>query len=439
MKAKLVPVHFKSGMDEEFRRHLAILKDLLANEAEILPPVALGSRLPGADAVVFPQLLGDAFSQLDLLKRTALPCLVLTSDFGTVNMWDWEIVTFMKSVGMRTFTPYTIGLTRTICRALALRRHMREVKFLVFQDRPGAGGEQPEIFKRFWWWEDRCTELIRQKFGIQIVKKSFQKLGQQASAISDSDARDALNTRSIPADGVSERQMLSAVKLYQAVRRELDADPAIQGAGINCLNESACSDTTPCLAWDLLYQERGLIWACEADTLSLLSTFLLERSLKSPVMMSNLYPFLMGGAALKHEKIERFPDVQEPENHLLMVHCGYHGVVPRPFAASWTLRPKVLAIVNDNATMIDARMVEGPMTLAKLHPELGVMQVIEGALEGYAQYPGSDCRNGALLKVRDGRALMKSFFSHHYCLLTGARGAEIENVARVLDIGVELL
>jgi hypothetical protein len=99
----------------------------------------------------------------------------------------------------------------------------------------------------------------------------------------------------------------------------------------------------------------------------------------------------------------------------------------------------VLAIVNDNATMIDARMVEGPMTLAKLHPELGVMQVIEGALEGYAQYPGSDCRNGALLKVRDGRALMKSFFSHHYCLLTGARGAEIENVARVLDIGVELL
>ena len=191
--------------------------------------------------------------------------------------------------------------------------------------------------------------------------------------------------------------------------------------------------------WDLLYQERGLIWACEADTLSLLSTFLLERTVRAPLMMSNLYPFLMGGAALKHEKIDRFPDVPEPENHLLMVHCGYFGVVPRPFCTSWTLRPKALAIVNDNAHVIDGRMQEGPMTLAKLHPELASMQVIKGTLEGYAQYPGSDCRNGALLRVGDGHALMKSFFSHHYCLVTGKRAVEIECVAKAMNMGVEVL
>jgi hypothetical protein len=426
-------------MDEQFRKHLAIVRDLLAEDAEVLPPVALGSRLPPADAAVFPQLIGDAFSQLDALKRLPLPALVLTSDFGTVNMWDWEIVTFMKSLGIRAFTPYDISLTRTICRALALKREMREVKFLVFQDRPGVGGEQPEIFKRFWWWEDRCTELIRQTFGIKVVKKSFQNLGEEARRISDTDARATLSQKQVPAEGLSERQLLSAIKMYIALCRELDADPGIQGAGINCLNESAFSDTTPCLAWDLLYQERGLIWACEADTLSMLSTFILERTVKAPVMMSNLYPFLMGGAALKHEKIDKFPDVAEPENHLLMVHCGYFGVVPRQFSASWILRPKVLAIVNDNAHMMDARMPPGPMTLAKLHPELKSMQVIAGELEGYAQYPGSDCRNGALLRVRDGRALMKSFFSHHYCLMTGKRAAEMENVARVMGIGVDTL
>jgi hypothetical protein len=44
-------------------------------------------------------------AQLDALKRLPLPALVLTSDFGTVNMWDWEIVTFMKSIGMNAFTP----------------------------------------------------------------------------------------------------------------------------------------------------------------------------------------------------------------------------------------------------------------------------------------------------------------------------------------------
>jgi hypothetical protein len=147
----------------------------------------------------------------------------------------------------------------------------------------------------------------------------------------------------------------------------------------------------------------------------------------------------MGGAALKHEKIDKFPDVAEPENHLLMVHCGYFGVVPQPFSTSWTLRPKVLAIVDDNSTMIDARMPEGAITLAKLHPELKSMQVIKGEMEGYVQYPGSDCRNGALLRVTDGARLMKSFFSHHYCLITGRRAVEIENVARVMDLGVEEL
>ncbi len=426
-------------MDEQFHAHLAIVKDLLAEEAEVLAAVPLGSRLPPADAVVFPQLIGDAFSQLDALKRIGLPALVLTSDFGTVNMWDWEIVTFMKSLGMKAFTPYTAELARTVCRALALKREMKEISFLVFQDRPGVGGEQPEIFRRFWWWEDKCSELIRQTFGIRIVKKSFQKLGDEARGITDADAREALKSRPVPAEGLQERQLLSAIKLYLAVRRRLDQDPSIQGAGLNCLNESSFSDTTPCLAWDLLYQERRLIWACEADMLSMLTTFLLERAVRAPVMMSNLYPFLMGGAALKHEKIDKFPDVPEPENHLLMVHCGYFGVVPRPFCASWTLRPKVLAIVDDNAHMMDARMPQGPMTLAKLHPQLTSMQVIEGELEGYAQYPGSDCRNGALLRVKDGRALMRSFYSHHYCLLTGQRRAELESVARVMNIGAEVL
>ena len=65
MKTVLVPVHFKSGMDEEFQKHLAIVKKLLADVAEIRAPLPLTARLPAdADAVVFPQLIGDAFAQL---------------------------------------------------------------------------------------------------------------------------------------------------------------------------------------------------------------------------------------------------------------------------------------------------------------------------------------------------------------------------------------
>ncbi len=62
-------------------------------------------------------------------------------------------------------------------------------------------------------------------------------------------------------------------------------------------------------------------------------------------------------------------------------------------------------------------MAEGPYTLAKMHPAMDRIQVEPAELEGYVQYPGSDCRNGALLKVRDGHALMKSWSSHHNCLV----------------------
>ena len=54
-------------------------------------------------------------------------------------------------------------------------------------------------------------------------------------------------------------------------------------------------------------------------------------------MMTNLYPFLMGEAALKHERIPYFPEMPDPQNHILVAHCGFFGVVPQSFATEWTL------------------------------------------------------------------------------------------------------
>ncbi len=201
MKAILVPVAFR-GRDADFDKQLAALRTLLADSAEILAPVPLGGRLPDADAVLFPQLLGEAFRSAPALKRLGLPVLVLTSEFGTVNMWDWEIVTFMKGLGLEVFTPYTMELTRLACRGFALRREMRSAKFLVFQDNPGEG-MQAEIFKRFYWWEDACSEAMRKRFGMRVVKKSFKALGEKAKRVPDAAARDVLARRPIPFDGNS--------------------------------------------------------------------------------------------------------------------------------------------------------------------------------------------------------------------------------------------
>jgi hypothetical protein len=56
MKARLIPIYFEPGKDGGFDVQLDALRQLLADWAEILAPVALGTPLPNADAVIFPQL-----------------------------------------------------------------------------------------------------------------------------------------------------------------------------------------------------------------------------------------------------------------------------------------------------------------------------------------------------------------------------------------------
>ncbi len=437
MKARLVPLYFKSGMDAEFKAQLETVKALLKDEAELLPPAALGSTLPEADACLFPQLIGDAFKQLGQLKALGLPLIMMTSEFGTVAMWDWEIVSLLVAEGAKVFTPYTLEQAKVACRALGSCRALRDTTFLVFQDNPGEG-MQASIFKRFYWWEDESSERMRSRFGLRIEKRSFKKLGADAKLIPDAEADAVLRARPVSC-GAGQKAQRSAAKMYLAIKAEIAGDPRIRGAGINCLNESMHSDTTPCLAWDYLLEDSGLLWACEADTSSLLTEYIVRESLGGTIMMSNVYPFLMGMAALKHEKIASFPDIAEPEHHALVAHCGYFGLLPRAFSTDWKLEPKVLSIVDDNATAINARLPLGPVTLSKLDPHLKRLQILPSVLESYAEYPGSDCRNGGIVRVRDGYALMDRLYSHHQIFTTGDRSVDLKIAAKAYGLETEVI
>lgn len=437
LQARLVPVYFDPGRDADFDTQLARLQGLLAAEAEFLAPVALGDPLPEtADAVIFPQLLGEAYRNLAAFKAIDRPMLMVTSEFGTINMWDWEIASYLRAEGVESITPYDLEQTKKACRALGVKRELTQSKFLVFQDNPGEGF-QADIFKRFYWWEDECVQRMFDKFGIAIEKQSFKKMGAEAQQLPDEAADVVLARWQVPMEGLTPRARRSAAKVYLALKEALAADPDIKGMGINCLNESHFSDTTPCLAWNLLYEEQQLIWGCEADTVSMLTKYILHKSLGVPIMMTNLYPFLMGQAALKHEKIPNFPEVPDPENHILVAHCGYLGVVPQSFATEWTLRPRVLEITDPNANAIDGRLPEGDMTLAKLDPTMEAMTVIEGALDGYVQYPNSDCLNGGVLRVSNGPELVQTLSSHHFLLMTGHNKQDIEILGQIFDVKIK--
>jgi hypothetical protein len=439
MKTLLIPVYFEPGHDGNFDKHLGIVKELLKEEAEFLVPHALGSPLPNADAVIFPQMLGEAYNKIEELKAVTIPIMVITSEFGTVNMWDWEIVHYLKLNGIHTVCPPSLDETKMACRALLTRRLLAQSKFVVYQDDPaGPTGKQSDIFKRFYWLEKESPRKMFEKYGIEIERRSYKELAKRAGQITDKQAQHAINNWKSKHKGISGRPLLSAVKLYMELKKEYIKDKNILAMGLNCLNESSSCDTTPCLAWNLLYQEEKLVWGCEADTMVMLTEILADKVLQVPFFMTNLYPFIMGQAALAHERIPHFPKVEDPDNHILAAHCGYFGLLPEVFSETWNFRNRVLAMVDENASVIDATMPTGPITLVKFQPYLQKISLTEAELTGYVQYENSDCLNGGIIKVKDGQNFVDKVVSHHYVVMAGHQKAAMKLIANIFDCELEI-
>ncbi|MFC7404116.1 hypothetical protein [Georgenia alba] len=439
MAATLLPVHLEDAPTDTFRRQLAALHEHAGSLATWLEPAPLGGTVPGdVSAVVVPDMSGVAYRRLADLQDLDVPILVVTSEFGTVSMWDWEIRDYLRRRSVQTVAPTSAEEFRDLCRALGLRERLRGARMLAYQDDLGAG-MQPDIFKRFYWWEDECVADLEARFGLSVEHRSYRELAARAKAVPEDRVTDELRriAATVPMPGLAPCAQRDAVRMYLALHDEVDETPDAVAVGVNCLNESASATTTPCLAFDLLYEERGLLWGCEADLTSMLTEIFVDKSLNSPVMMTNLYPFLMGQAALKHEGIPFFPEVPDhPENHVLVAHCGYFGEIPRTCAAEWACRPPVLEIIDENAHAIDARFPEGPTTLVKIASDLTTLTVCPAELTGYVQYEDSDCLNGGVLRVEDGFRFVESIPSHHTVLTTGDQVRRLQLVGEVLGLDV---
>ena len=197
MKAVLAPMYFTSGKRDEMAERLEQVKALLADEADFLDPVEITRPVPPeADGVVLVQLIGEAFSRVEAIRHIDVPLLVLTSEFATMAMWDWELVSILRDAGARIMAPYDLKQAKAVCKALALKRQMQDSVFVMYQDDPGEG-YQADIFKRFYWWENACIDRFEEKFGITVELRSLKDLGKRARALPDSEVAD-LNNERIP-------------------------------------------------------------------------------------------------------------------------------------------------------------------------------------------------------------------------------------------------
>jgi hypothetical protein len=86
--------------------------------------------------------------------------------------------------------------------------------------------------------------------------------------------------------------------------------------------------------------------------------------------------------------------------------------------------------------MVDCRFPKGKVTLAKIYPGFRKLSVIEAEIEDYVQYPGSDCRNGALIRYKDGHKVMDELCSHHSLIIVGDVRPQLRQLAKVFGFSV---
>ena len=428
MSAILVPIRFSQVSGKHFGERLEILKELFAKEAEFLPPINLGDPVPEADAAVLPILPAEAYVQTKALNAVGLPLFGITGAHGARSMWDWEIATYLRAEGVDLYTPYDIELSKVLIRTAALKRKIKSTRFLIWKDVAQGG---------FYWYTDECARRMKERFGIEIIYSSYSNLCQMARDIPDEAARIAAKGKVILKEDVRGGRLLSAFKLYMAMERQIRETGNIVGIGCNCLNESRFTDTSPCLAFALLNRELGVKVVCEADTISLLTEYIAETAIGKGSFSTNIYPFLMGPAAVKHEKISEFPKVERPEDHALLVHCGYLGLIPENIASSWVLRPSVLGMLDENAVMIDGEIPAGDISLVKLHSSFDRWLLSTAELVGYARYPGSDCRCGGMVRLKNGHEFMEHVYSHHITVMPGKYVPYLKLAGRLLGLRSE--
>jgi len=170
---------------------------------------------------------------------------VITSEFGTVSMWDWEIRDHLRRRGVSTIAPTSLDESYDVCRALAVKGALARSSMLAYQDDLSAG-MQPDIFKRFFWWEDECVNDVQSKLGVTVEHRSFEALAARASAVTIERVEQAWSqwAGKVPILDLSKTAREDAMRLYVALGDDLDEAGDVIAAGINCLNESASSTTT---------------------------------------------------------------------------------------------------------------------------------------------------------------------------------------------------
>lgn len=369
------------------------------------------------------------------LQKRGLPIVFWSLiEHDEPDFWKWSACDFLRALGIETHLVKSNAQGKTLLKALAMRRFLRQSRLVVF-------GEQ-----NFPWNATAGGPLIKASLGTEIVVKPLSAFRQYYERFSDAEVEEFWKQRSgrYVAVSVLEPELRHAVRIYLAIRTVLEEEQAL-GFGVNCFGDliTGGGRDVPCLA-QCLAREDGYIASCDGDYCAMMSMVFATYFLDQPCMMSNLYPLSYVGALEEHfgdrlAAAEKYADMSTDLARL--AHCGFVGVVSPEMA------PEGRVALHDwggtyemkrdgKGCGIDGDLAAGQeFTGVELHFDGKNVLLATGEVLETTRHPGMPhCESSALLRIGGLANFVENISREHVVLVYGSYVEELTLLFDVLGL-----
>lgn len=327
-----------------------------------------------------------------------------------------DFAAYCRSIGIEAFVAMDVQDLNEIAHYLYVRKAVANTRALVL-----TSGGQPTFGIQSL---IRDPELIRRRYGMEIVKQPFRDIFKYMDEITDDEARpiaerilkDSLDTR------VNKDWFINDIKYYLAAKRMMDVYDC--NAFSTACHELCTSEIpqqrkfTPCMCHSLLKDE-GIPSGCEEDLNALLAMTIMQYAANRPAFMGNP----------NHETDE-----------ILRIHHAVPALCMNGYGTK-PLSYKLWAFTGQGfGGKLQVDFTENKdeyVTLGRFNPMADTMCVKVGKVLR-SEFVAVYCSPYYYIQMDDVRKYMHNLagFGHHQVLIFGDYMKMLKNIAHIMHFNV---
>ena len=345
------------------------------------------------------------------LERYRKPVVILQN--GNEGI---DFAAYCRSIGIEAYVCMDLRDLNEIAHALWVRKVVANTRALVL-----THGSMPTFGLQS---VIRDPEIIRQRYGMEIVKLPFRDIFKYMDEVTDEEAQpiaeriwgNALETK------VRKEWFVNDIKYYLAAKRMMDAYDC--NAFSTACHELCTSEIpqnrkfTPCICHSLLKDE-GYPSGCEEDLNALLAMTIMQAAALRPAFMGN-------------------PNMETDE--LLRIHHAVPALCMRGYGTQ-PLKYKLWAFTGQGfGGKLQVDFTENDdtyVTLGRFNPLADTISVKRGEVLR-SEFDEVYCSPYYYIKMNDARGFMHQLagFGHHQVLIFGDYTKMLHQVAEVMGFKV---